>query len=241
MARRSVILALAAVALTALPAVMPAPERAAVSASAPAQPADCLSGRWRADDAGAHARIVTSVSGLGGEEISIVRTGGDLVLTLEPDGRWEARYQGYTAEVAGAGGRATTSYTLDGAVRGTYDASAPGALSATMTELALDVYGSATLPVLGGTVDVTIRAGEAVPGLPAPPADLGSAGYICDGDRLTLVAPPPAWFFLPFAYTRLSETATTVAPDAATSPPPPAGGPARVRRPAAAGAARRAR
>jgi hypothetical protein len=138
------------------------------------QAPSCTVGTWAATDLQSALQAFTEGVTAG---LTINRfEGGELVLTIEPDGTYEAQYSDvmFSATVSGfnVGG------TLSGTVSGAYRQESPGMLVGTVTD---------------GTVNVTISVfGQQMSTSFAVPAGEGAAtSYECDGDRLTLAISNP--------------------------------------------------
>jgi hypothetical protein len=143
-------------------------------ASASSQAPSCTVGTWVATDLQSALQAFTEgiTAGLTINQLE----GGELVLTIEPDGAYQAEYSDvmFSATVSGF----TVAGTLGGAVTGTYRQESPGMLVGTVTD---------------GTVDVSISVfGQQMSTSFAVPAGEGAAtSYECDGDRLTLAISNP--------------------------------------------------
>jgi hypothetical protein len=180
--------------------------------SASAQSANCLLGTWLSDDPDAYGRVI-GVAAPGAAGVTVAaQTGGSLTLTFAADGTWQAHYDGYTATatIAEATGGVTATLTLNGSVRGSYETDGPR-ITARVAESSVTATRTVAVarPVAGIVAGPMVSQEAPV----ALPSELGSAGYTCEGDRLTLIAAPPAWSFLPFAYARVAGS------DAPTTPP----------------------
>ncbi len=142
--------------------------------AAAVQAPSCTVGAWAATDLQPALQAFTEgiTAGLNINRIE----GGGLVLTIEPDGAYQAQYSDvmFSAAVSGF----NVSGTLDGTVNGAYRQESPGMLVGTVTD---------------GTVNVTISVfGQQMSTSFDVPAGEGAAtSYECDGDRLTLAVSNP--------------------------------------------------
>jgi hypothetical protein len=142
--------------------------RAQESAMASAQAPSCVVGTWTASDLQPALEAFTEgvTEGLGIEQLD-----GEFILTVQPEGAYQAQYNNISFSAAVGG--MSVSGTLVGSVNGTYREESPGMLAGTITDGTVNV----TLSVFGQVMSTAF---------PIPAQDNVLTAYECDGDQLTL-------------------------------------------------------